>query len=295
MTIRREMLQAARQAKNLLNDSRDLVVTFIRRQLCQDGGFKGRGETSDLYYSVFGIQSLLALGADLPVESIAGYLRSYSDGESLDLVHLACLARCWADLPQGLLETNIRNRILTRLDSYLSNDGGFADEINSEYGTIYGSFLALGAYQDLEAKLPDTIGLVRSLNTLKTPDGGYTNQLGSVVGLTPITAAAATILRQLDEPVEPSLSEWLLRQHHKQGGFLAMAAAPIPDLLSTATALHALAALNVPLDNIRQPCLDFLDSLWNSQGGFCGHCLDDTIDCEYTFYGLLALGHLDKK
>ena len=295
MTIRREMLQAARRAKNLLSDSRDLVVTFVRRQLRQDGGVTGRGEASDLYYTVFGMQSLLALGADLPVEAIAGYLRSYGNGDSLDLVHLACLARCWADLPQGLLETDIRNRILVRIESFRSNDGGFADEINGEYGTVYGCFLALGAYQDLEAKLSDITGLVRSLNTLKTPDGGYTNQPGSAVGLTPITAAAATILRQLDEPVEPSLPEWLLRQHHEQGGFSATLAAPIPDLLSTATALHALAALKVSLDNIRQPCLDFLDSLWNSQGGFCGHCLDDTIDCEYTFYGLLALGHLDNK
>ena len=39
-------------------------------------------------------------------------------------------------------------------------------------------------------------------------------------------------------------------------------------------------------------CLDFVDSLWNADGGFHGNWTDDYLDCEYTFYGLLALGHL---
>jgi len=32
--------------------------------------------------------------------------------------------------------------------------------------------------------------------------------------------------------------------------------------------------------------------LWTNRGGFYGNWLDDTLDCEYTYYGLLALGHL---
>ena len=66
----------------------------------------------------------------------------------------------------------------------------------------------------------------------------------------------------------------------------------MPDLLSTATALHALAAVGAPLDDLREPCLDFLDSLWDHRGGFHGSWADDALDCEYVFYGLLALGHL---
>ena len=38
--------------------------------------------------------------------------------------------------------------------------------------------------------------------------------------------------------------------------------------------------------------LIFLDSLWDARGGFHGHWADDHLDAEYTFYGLLALGHL---
>ncbi|KPK77357.1 MAG: hypothetical protein AMJ79_03530 [Phycisphaerae bacterium SM23_30] len=287
------MLQAARRAQNLLSDSRDLVVAFIRRQLREDGGFKGRSDNSDLYYTVFGIESLLALGADLPVENIAEYLKNWGAGESLDLVHLACLIRCWADLSCTILATEVRDSILTRLGSYRSTDGGFASDIKSECGSAYACFMALGAYQDLGLKAPQPAGIIHSLKALRTDDGGYVNQRGKSAGSTPATAAAVIILKQMGEPVDKSMAQWLLRQQHPQGGFLAMAAAPTPDLLSTATALHALAALKTPLDNIRRPCLDFLDSLWSSQGGFCGHAFDDTIDCEYTFYGLLALGHLD--
>ena len=43
---------------------------------------------------------------------------------------------------------------------------------------------------------------------------------------------------------------------------------------------------------IREPCLDFVDSLWTNRGGFFGTWADDAADCEYTYYALLALGHL---
>jgi hypothetical protein len=43
---------------------------------------------------------------------------------------------------------------------------------------------------------------------------------------------------------------------------------------------------------VKEPCLDFIDSLWTNEGAFHGNWADDHVDCEYTFYGLLALGHL---
>ena len=85
---------------------------------------------------------------------------------------------------------------------------------------------------------------------------------------------------------------WLLDRCHARGGFFASCSTPVPDLLSTATALHALSALHVPIAGLRDPCLDFVDSLWTNRGGFFGTWADDTVDCEYTFYALLALGHL---
>ena len=69
-------------------------------------------------------------------------------------------------------------------------------------------------------------------------------------------------------------------------------AAPIPDLLSTATALQALSGMKISIAGIQEACLDFVDSLWTNRGAFYGNWMDDTVDCEYTYYGLLALGHL---
>ena len=65
----------------------------------------------------------------------------------------------------------------------------------------------------------------------------------------------------------------------------------MPDLLSTATALHALASLGVDFSPTVEPCLNFVDTLWTGRG-FCGHWADEIVDCEYTYYALLALGHL---
>ena len=48
----------------------------------------------------------------------------------------------------------------------------------------------------------------------------------------------------------------------------------------------------MPIAGLREPCLDFVDSLWTNRGGFFGTWADDAVDCEYTYYALLALGHL---
>src|SRR5882757_4480822 len=112
------MLQVARLAPNVLGDATENVAAFLRTQLNPDGGFKDRAGNSDLYYTVFGIEALFALRADLPLELLRSYLRSFAAGDSLDFVHLACLARCWAMLPAEALDDSVRAAILTRLESF---------------------------------------------------------------------------------------------------------------------------------------------------------------------------------
>src|SRR4051812_7719575 len=63
MSLRLEMLQVARLAPKLLGDSVDLVRDFLLRQQTDDGGFQDRSGNSDLYYSVFGMDGLIALQA----------------------------------------------------------------------------------------------------------------------------------------------------------------------------------------------------------------------------------------
>jgi prenyltransferase beta subunit len=331
------MLRAANRARLVLGDSTALVSGFIGRQLNEDGGFKGRSGQSDLYYTVFGVEALLALGVEFDRARIATYLRQFGDGDSLDLVHLACLARCWADIskPRNAgIEAPLRDSILRRLEGYRCPDGGYSNSSGAQRGTAYGCFLALGAYQDLNGDMDNVTALARRggladcVESLRTPDGAYSNDPTIRIGATPATAAALTILHYLNEPVSDVSIEWLLSQRHPKGGFVPWHGLPareitarpvpseafpepsrrvegmavphdgsfgMPDLLSTATALHALALAGVSLDSVSEKCLDFLDSLWSTEGAFRGSWADPTLDCEYTYYGLLSLGHLCAK
>lgn len=281
------MLQVARLSPKQLGDSAELVVRFLQSQMAADGGFRNRAGASDLYYTVFGLEALIALGADVPVAETARYLEAFGAGEGLDLVHLSCLVRCWADVTRSAPPLDIAERI----ETFRSADGGYNTLPGQDEGTAYGCFMATAAYQDLGREMPDPKALAACLRSLRCDDDGYANQRGLNMGLTPSTAAVATLFRHLDEPTN-GLAQWLMSRHHTDGGFYATPMAPIPDLLSTATALHALSGLQASLAPVKEPCLDFIDSLWTNGGGFYGNWTDDCLDCEYTYYGLLALGHL---
>lgn len=286
------MLQVARLAPRMLGDAAENVVAFLRSQQTSEGAFKDRAGNPDLYYTVFGVEALAAMRAEVHPGPLTEYLRTFDDGSSLDFVHLACLARGWANVPHDLLDQPTRAALIARIESHRSADGGYDAAPVSPRGTLYGCFLALGAYQDLRVDLPNSEGVVRCIQSLRAADGGYANGPDFPYGLTPSTSAAAALLRQLDQPALPELGAWLLARCRADGGFFATPQAPIPDLLSTATALHALAGLHVDFSSVKEPCLDFIDTLWSSQGGFYGTWEDDVLDCEYTYYGLLALGHL---
>jgi prenyltransferase beta subunit len=289
------MLQVARLAPKLLGDSTELVRKFFLSRQGEDGGFQDRSGQGDLYYTVFGIEGLLALQAPLPVKRIESYLDGFGAGETLDFVHLCCLARCRAALAgQSMLNVpgNWPAAVLNRIESFRTGDGGYNVNPGSFLGTAYGAFLALAAYQDLRTPPPNPLRVVQSLKFLETPDGAWANERNIKVGATNATAAAVTLLLHLSMPVQGAVGDWLLARHHQDGGFLATPVAPMPDLLSTATTLHALAGLERSIERIKEPCLDFIDTLWSNEGGFHGHWGDDMLDCEYTYYGLLALGHL---
>jgi prenyltransferase beta subunit len=284
------MLSAMRLAPNQLGESSSLVREFIRSQLSPAGGFGDRSGRADLYYTVFGLESLIALGAQIPPEVIP-FLLGFGTGERLDLVHQCCLIRCRASAGIPPSDAELET-MMSQLENYRTSDGGYNPDSSVSTASAYGCFLVTMAYEDLGKQLPIKDRAVRCLKQLQAADGGFANQPNQSFGLTPSTAATATLLQSLGEDFPPDLGNWLLSRHHPEGGFYATPAAPIPDLLSTATALHALAQMGVPLDSLREPCLDFIQSLWTGEGSFLGSWADNSQDCEYTYYGLLALGHL---
>ena len=284
------MLQVARLSPQLLGESTDLVAAFFRQQGCPDGGFGDRAGQSDLYYTVFGLEGLIAVHQDPLSPSVRRYLASFGSGEGLDFVHLCCLVRAWATVTRSEPAVDLEV-LLARIESHRAADGGYSTVSGAHTGTAYAAFLALGAYQDARVPLPRPDRLIASMGSLRADDGAFGNQPQMPQGQTSATAAAVAVQRQLGE-VDPSVVPWLLARLHPEGGFTAAPSVPMPDLLSTATALHALASLQHPLSQVREACLDFIDTLWTNRGGFYGHWADDHVDCEYTYYGLLALGHL---
>src|SRR5688572_30335273 len=161
------MLQVARLAPRQLGESRDLVADFLHSRLNPDGGFQDRTGKSDLYYTVFGLEGLISLQEPVSTHAVASYLRGFADGEGLDLVHLCCLARCWAAVSKDGAGVPVTG-ILSRLQTFRRDDGGF--------GNAYRSFLAVAAYQDLRTPLPEPEKVLLSLEALRAQDGGYANR-----------------------------------------------------------------------------------------------------------------------
>ncbi|MFT6862727.1 MAG: hypothetical protein ACJAVK_001286 [Akkermansiaceae bacterium] len=293
MSLRLEMLQVARLAPSLLGaEASQLVDRFIRSQQNSDGGFCDRDGKSDLYYTSFAVDALTALQVELPVDDIRSYLMSFGVGESLDFVHLCCLSRIWSAIEKnGAVIDAVLNHLERKFRT--SKDGGYNQTPGATFGSCYGSFLAYGAYSDQGRMPPEASRIIdESLTALASSSGAWSNDRNLPVPNLPATAAAVSLYRNFRAPIPAATANWILGLAHDQGGFKAFPDAPLPDLLSTAVGLHALDGLQVSFQSCVEPFLDFVDSLWTAAGGFHGTWNDEDLDLEYTYYGLLALGHL---
>ncbi len=327
MSLRLEMLQVARLAPSILGeDATDLIRQFIwKHHNAEDGGFSDRDEKSDLYYTSFAIDALTALSEPLPESSLARFLKSrLFELDTLDFVHLCCLSRCASALNhqgnpapnRGIREDfsegrGIRedfsesrgihedfsfelNPLFSKIETYRTSDGGYNQAPGMKTGSAYACFLAYGAYADHKLPPPDPDGIRNCIQSLKQSSGAWANDTFMPVANVPATAAAVTLCRNLGIPITADTPRWILEECYQplSGGFLAFPQAPVPDLLSTAVALHALDGLQVNFQSKKEKMLNFIDSLWTAEGGFHGSWEDDDLDIEYTYYGLLALGHL---
>ena len=140
----------------------------------------------------------------------------------------------------------------------------------------------------MEAAPPRPEGIEACLRTLDLV-GPCANERSVPVPSTLATAAAAVVLAEIGRPPPPGAGSWLAGEM-EGGGFRAFPGAPEPDLLSTASAIHALAVIGAIPAGAGGAVRDFALGLRDGEGGFKGHRGDEA-DAEYTFYGLLALGH----
>lgn len=256
-TLTDHLIQSAARSRAFLDRNSRLKLTdFILSRQNPDGGFQGRDAESDLYYTVFGVASLKALGHPVHAGRIWKYARSFGMGEGLDLVHLVCLIRLKVAFP---MLGKTRRKLFQQLENFRTEE-------------IYDLVMKLLGEDCLaSAGFPDEPLLV-------SPTAPTTN-----------LAAALIVNRTANDPiVEPLLSRFA-----DSGGFKPNDTVTVPDLLSTAVALFALTFTGVKLgEELQVACFKFIESLWRDSGGFSGHIADQFEDVEYTFYALLSIGCL---
>ncbi len=300
-----ESIQRAlnRGTASLDADAKTSVANFIRSQLNADGGFRGRSAASDLYYTVFGLECARALALELPTQALRNFVEAKAS-ESLDFVHLSCLARCLEILWSANARPTWSAQLKHRLAEFACAEGGYHRKPGQRRGSVYETFLGTLANEarsgtgvspvccDSHGQDDRATKLGQHLSNLCQYSRGFINGDGLAAASTPVTAAALLLLHESQQPLPPKSIEWLLNRQCSRGGFAAAALVPMADLLSTATALHALNSIGQIHAVKVDACLDFVTGCWDDSGGFHAHALDRTPDCEYTFYGLLALGNL---
>ena len=271
------------------DDALELVLNFISSQQLDIGGFRGRSPEDDLYYTFFAVSILVVMGGLFNRAALVRYLDSFDDGADIDFIHLACLIRCRVII--GNDNDELVSKQLEILEEYRSDDGGYQQSgKHSETGSVYACFIAWLIYSDTGQNMPNKDGVISCLRSFKLADGSYVNNISVKSGSTTVTAAAILLLHELGLPVDGDTISQLLSRAVVTGGFLACDSAPIPDLLSTATALYALRKIENEVGGGLEVHHDYVASLWNEDGGFAGNVLDGESDCEYTYYALLALG-----
>jgi prenyltransferase beta subunit len=185
-------------------------------------------------------------------------------------------------------DPGLGSAILARLESWRCADGGYRLHPDGVRGSAYASLVACLAYEELGVlPPPSTVGC---LTALRSADGGFGDRPGMASGTTTVTAAAALLLCSFGHAVDHQVASWLKARRTASGGFLASPLAPLPDLLSTATAMVALARLGQLDGGTRNAVVAFVEDHWDQSGGFVGHLADSQPDCEYTYYALLSLG-----
>ncbi len=273
---------------------------YVESLQTADGGFRGRSAASDLYYTSFALRTLdtLDAGKSPAWPAAAAYvqdaMRNAAAGDAIDCFCLLHTKRMierrgvsiWSAGEAAACDAHCQQT----LARFASNEGGWARQPGGQ-ASLYHTFLAALCMQMLGQRAGEWLDVVHSR---QRDDGGFSDLGKSARGETSPTAAAVGLLQMagaLGELRRPA-AEFLLAMQRPDGGFAAHADAPVPDLLSTFTALVSLAALGEAARARLADAGRFVQQLQARGGGFRGALLHDEPDAEYTYYGLGTIGLL---
>jgi geranylgeranyl transferase type-2 subunit beta len=263
----------ARHVKTILSFQRD------------SGGFAGRRGPADLYYTGFAARALDALGVMEPgiARDLSAYLRRQKPNNIIDqLSQLSGLLL----VGKNCLDTK---KIFEFTEGFRVEDGGYAKARNGKTGSTYHTFLAALCY-DLFGKKPPRLDEIHYfLKGQNRKDGGFCEFPSATHSSTNATAAGistAELLGLRGNGMIQKGKDYLLSMRDSSGGWIASKHAPLPDLLSTYTALSALGASGGLDSHILVNALCFTKPCERSGGGFVAGHWDNQVDVEYTYYGL---------
>lgn len=262
------------------------MTAFVESQRMDDESFRNKSGEPDLYYSMFGWILAYVLGIRQNHPKMKAYLKAL-DMPERDLVHYAAWIRCrmicrlrqWG--PLGLLF-----RSFTYGDTHLKK---LQHVPNDDPQSPYSQYILLSLQEDAAMARASKETILETIAPYRIADGGYANRVKALSATTNATVAALAVRGQLTGYYADKDVAYLRQMQEPSGGFRATEESPVPDLLSTATALFMLQCYGLAP---HYPAGDFIEAHWLDNGGFAATLLDDVSDVEYTFYGLLALGTL---
>lgn len=268
------------------------MAAFVVNCQNSNGGFSGRTEESDLYYSYFAVEILNILGESIP-GSFADYLQNLSDIHNFDLVHLSCYIHCYTGNHENRKISAHTGFLIKQLQQFRTLNGAVSMQKNAKTGSVYACFLYCLASSALQSKIENANRIIEFITKNQSKNGYYSANTGDNKGVLPVTCAAVSVLHFFNHPVSSKTTEWLVNLFW-EGGFRAAVNSPVSDLLSTATALYVFFSCNYNIQPFKHEAMQFIQSLWCENGGFYAHKFDTDTDCEFTYYALLGLGVLAK-
>lgn len=284
--ISAKLLSALQKGKKRLGaEALRRIADYVASQQTEEGAFKDKSGKADIYYAAFGYTLLYILDNQSYTKKIDSYLLQ-QNAESLDLIHYAAYIHC--QMLKRLM-TGGKISLLAQLlfTTKMRALNTFKSVPHNDFQSPYTQFMWLSLLEDAGQKIKDKKGTTDSLAEYHLPNGGYKNTKDGLTATTNATVAALAVKGQLSGYKENGDVLFLRNMQDASGGFPAAVNSPMPDLLSTATALFMLNCYNVKPS---YSAWDFIQAHWLDSGGFSATLLEDKSDVEYTFYGLLALG-----
>lgn len=285
-TISARLFRTLQKGKEQLSaEALSRISDFVESCRTEEDSFIDKSGKPDLYYTLFGWTLSYLLGIKISAEKMDLYLSNQNRG-SLDLIHYAAYMRCRMIrlmMKEGKAGLLLRSLFSTNIKALNDFRGLPHDDRQSPYT----QFVWLSLLEDAGQRIKEKYSMIHSLEDYHLPGGGYMNTKDGLTATTNATVAALAIKGELAGYRENEDILYLRNRQDASGGFTAAEVSPIPDLLSTATALFMLSCYGIKPN---YPARDFIETHWQDSGGFSATLLDEKSDVEYTFYGLLALG-----